>query len=55
MPTTILPIDTVVAALTDEWTVLDELVTSLTDEQWHTTSVLPGWTVADIIAHVIGT
>jgi uncharacterized protein (TIGR03083 family) len=55
VPTTILPIDTVVAALTDEWTVLDELVTSLTDAQWHTASVLPGWTVADIIAHVIGT
>ncbi|MDL9944320.1 maleylpyruvate isomerase family mycothiol-dependent enzyme [Gordonia sp. ABSL11-1] len=53
MPTTILPIDTVVPALTDEWTVLDELVTSLTDEQWHTASVVPGWSVADIIAHVI--
>ncbi|RPA12803.1 maleylpyruvate isomerase family mycothiol-dependent enzyme [Gordonia sp. OPL2] len=55
MPTTILPIDTVVTALTDEWTVLDDLVTSVTDEQWQAASVLPGWTVADIIAHVIGT
>lgn len=31
-----------------------DLAESLTDEQWAAPSVLPGWTNADIVAHVVG-
>jgi uncharacterized protein (TIGR03083 family) len=47
--------DKVVGALTDEWRQIGELMAPLSDAQWHTSSILPGWTVSDILAHVIGT
>jgi len=31
-----------------------DLAESLTEEQWHADSGLPGWTNADVVAHVIG-
>lgn len=31
-----------------------DLAESLTDDQWRAPSVLPGWTNADIVAHVVG-
>jgi hypothetical protein len=31
-----------------------DLAESLTEEQWHAASGLPGWTNADVVAHVIG-
>lgn len=31
-----------------------DLAESLTDEQWTAPSILPGWTNADIVAHVVG-
>lgn len=55
MSHTVLPVTPIVAALVDEWSALGKLATSLTDEQWSAPSVLPGWTVADILAHIIGT
>jgi uncharacterized protein (TIGR03083 family) len=33
---------------------LHELVDALTDDDWHRPTVCPGWSVADIVAHVIG-
>ncbi|WP_353108828.1 maleylpyruvate isomerase family mycothiol-dependent enzyme [Gordonia sp. (in: high G+C Gram-positive bacteria)] len=42
-------------ALEAQWQSIDDLVTPLTDEQWTTATGLPGWTVADVVAHVIGT
>lgn len=52
---TSLPISSIVTALTAEWATLDALTTSLSDDQWSAPSVLPGWSMADVIAHVIGT
>ena len=42
-------------ALEAQWKSIDDLVTPLTDEQWNTATGLPGWTVGDVVAHVIGT
>ena len=38
-----------------DWAALDELCSPLTAEQWSTPTCLPGWTVQDVLAHVIGT
>ncbi|TDZ80705.1 maleylpyruvate isomerase family mycothiol-dependent enzyme [Mycobacteroides salmoniphilum] len=55
MTVTIVAKDPVVAALGAEWTALDELGAALTDDQWAAPSVLPGWSVKDVIAHVVST
>ncbi|ETZ87812.1 hypothetical protein L829_1362 [Mycobacteroides abscessus MAB_030201_1075] len=55
MTVTIVAKEPVVSALAAEWSALDELGASLTDDQWATPSVLPGWTVKDVVAHVVGT
>ncbi|MFW0792794.1 maleylpyruvate isomerase family mycothiol-dependent enzyme [Gordonia sp. CPCC 205515] len=55
MSHTALPITPIVDALVEEWSALEAIATSMTDEQWSAPSVLPGWTVADVIAHIIGT
>ncbi|QKT07658.1 maleylpyruvate isomerase N-terminal domain-containing protein [Gordonia sp. X0973] len=51
------PIDpeATVAALRAEWAALRALVGEMSDEQFAAASVLPGWSNADIVAHVIGT
>lgn len=43
----------VVELLVAEWTVLAELLGSLAEDDWQR-SALPGWTVHDVVAHVIG-
>ncbi|GAC57087.1 hypothetical protein GOHSU_16_00430 [Gordonia hirsuta DSM 44140 = NBRC 16056] len=45
----------VIDALREEWSVLDTLAHSLSDEQWAAPSILPGWSVSDIYAHIVGT
>lgn len=50
-----IPRQPVIDALRDEWATLDTLVSGLDDAQWAAPSVLPGWTVADLIAHIAGT
>lgn len=47
--------DKVVDALTEEWRHIEELMAPLSDTQWVQTSILPGWSVQDIVAHMIGT
>ncbi|GEE03429.1 hypothetical protein nbrc107696_38750 [Gordonia spumicola] len=42
-------------ALQAQWTTIDQLVSPLSDDQWNADSGLAGWTVGDIVAHVIGT
>ncbi|MFT3661893.1 MAG: maleylpyruvate isomerase family mycothiol-dependent enzyme [Gordonia sp. (in: high G+C Gram-positive bacteria)] len=49
------PKDPVVDALREEWSTLDALVSGLDDAQWSAASTLPGWTVGDIVAHIVGT
>jgi uncharacterized protein (TIGR03083 family) len=44
-----------VGTLTASWQALSDLGAGLTDEQWKTPTDLPGWSVQDTLAHVIGT
>ncbi|AZG43606.1 maleylpyruvate isomerase family mycothiol-dependent enzyme [Gordonia insulae] len=55
MAKNLLPVEPVVSALTAQWASIDALVSALPDDRWAASSILPGWTVADIVAHVIGT
>ena len=45
----------VVETLTGEWGHIADLMSGCSDEEWRRQSILPGWTVQDIVAHVIGT
>jgi uncharacterized protein (TIGR03083 family) len=45
----------VLGALGEEWSSIVGLMQSVSDEQWKAQSVLPGWSVQDIVAHMIGT
>jgi uncharacterized protein (TIGR03083 family) len=47
--------DPLVAALTEEWSALDRLLTALPAESWELPTCLPGWRVTDVVAHVLGT
>ncbi|WP_199433705.1 maleylpyruvate isomerase family mycothiol-dependent enzyme [Qaidamihabitans albus] len=47
--------DVITGALTAQWESLDALLTSLAEATWDEPSRLPGWSVRDIVAHVIGT
>ena len=50
-----IPKQPLVNNLVTEWASIDDLLTGLGDEAWSRPSVLPGWTVRDIVAHIIGT
>jgi uncharacterized protein (TIGR03083 family) len=50
-----IPKDRTVAALGEVWASLDEVLSSLSDDQWHTATPLAGWDVQDNVAHIIGT
>jgi uncharacterized protein (TIGR03083 family) len=45
----------VVVLLRHQFAALDELGASLTTEQWDEPTCLPGWSVRDVLSHVIGT
>lgn len=47
--------DEVVGQLDAEWSAIDELLDGLAPDGWSTATALPGWTVADVVVHVIGT
>ena len=44
----------VLAGLFEVWRDLDALVDELGESQWQTATSLPGWTVHDVISHLIG-
>ncbi|HZZ48634.1 MAG TPA: maleylpyruvate isomerase family mycothiol-dependent enzyme [Pseudonocardia sp.] len=46
---------TVVDNLAEEWTTLGQLLGELSEAEWRVPSVLPGWSVQDVVAHMIGT
>lgn len=46
---------TVTSALSAEWETLDALLSDLSPDQWRTPSPLPGWSVQDVVSHIIGT
>jgi uncharacterized protein (TIGR03083 family) len=45
----------IVEALAEEWAAIADLCAGLSDEQWHTATDCPGWTVKDNVSHIIGT
>jgi len=47
--------DEIIQQLEHEWRTIDELCASLTEPEWDTPTDLPGWTVRDNLAHMIGT
>jgi uncharacterized protein (TIGR03083 family) len=47
--------DAVVPVLVAEWAAIDDLLTSLQPDQWTLPTALPGWSVQDNVAHVVGT
>ncbi|WP_305094551.1 maleylpyruvate isomerase family mycothiol-dependent enzyme [Prescottella sp. R16] len=49
------PRDEVVDALTEQWSVLGDLLATVDGDAWMTPTALPGWTVRDVVAHLIGT
>jgi uncharacterized protein (TIGR03083 family) len=46
--------ETVVRLLADEYRQIAELCAPLTPEEWDTPTCLPGWSVRDVVSHVIG-
>lgn len=54
-PRTVLDKDDVLTGLFASWDAIDTLLAGLTDEQWQTPTGLPGWTVHDVVSHVVGT
>ncbi len=47
--------DRVVAALGEVWASIDDLLSDLDDADWATPTALPGWSVQDTVAHIVGT
>lgn len=54
-PVTTLDKTAVLEGLFGSWDDIDALLGGLADEQWQAQTPLPGWTVHDVTAHVIGT
>ena len=54
MPT-IVDRDRSIQLLRDEFEVITDLASALTDAQWATPTCLPGWTVQDVMSHMVGT
>lgn len=50
-----IPKDEVIGALTAEWDALTSLLSGLGEKEWDTPTPLPGWTVKDVVSHIIGT
>ncbi|WP_088942630.1 maleylpyruvate isomerase family mycothiol-dependent enzyme [Rhodococcus sp. 1168] len=47
--------DSIVKALVEEWASIDALVRDLDEDQWAATTPCPGWSVHNVIAHIVGT
>ncbi|MEO3756815.1 maleylpyruvate isomerase family mycothiol-dependent enzyme [Mycobacterium sp. B14F4] len=54
-PVTVLDKAAVVAGLSAVWQDIDDLVSGLDESQWQAPTSLPGWSVRDVVAHVVGT
>ena len=45
----------VLSGLFGSWDAIDGVVGDLSDSEWEQSTSLPGWTVHDVVAHVVGT
>ncbi|WLP90312.1 maleylpyruvate isomerase family mycothiol-dependent enzyme [Gordonia sp. NB41Y] len=55
MARTIVPVVEITGALIAQWAAIREVAARLSAQQWTAPSILPGWSDADIVAHIIGT
>lgn len=56
MPDSSIPKARIVRALDEEWHFIGELMARQTDQTWRLPAkTLPGWTVQDIVSHIVGT
>jgi uncharacterized protein (TIGR03083 family) len=54
-PVTELDKSDVLSGLFRTWDSLGQLLTGLSEQQWQTPTPLPGWSVHNVVAHIIGT
>ena len=54
-PRTVLDKDEILTGLFASWDAIDALLAGLSDQDWQTPTALPGWTVHDVVAHIVGT
>ena len=54
-PVTVLPKAEVLSGLFAVWEDLEKLLADLSDGRWKTATALPGWSVQDVVSHIIGT
>jgi len=47
--------DPVIAPLEEEWAAIGELGLLLSDQEWDMPSECPGWSVKDVVSHMVGT
>ncbi len=50
-----IPKDRTVAALGEVWASLSDVLGELSEDEWQLPSPLPGWSVQDNVAHIVGT
>lgn len=50
-----LAVGPVIAALDEQWHAIDTALSELSGDDWFRPTALPGWTVHDVVAHLIGT
>jgi len=54
-PRTVLDKSEILEGLFASWDALDALLAELSDDEWQRPTSLPGWTVRDVVAHIVGT
>lgn len=54
-PTVEFPVETIRPLLLDQFAVIDDVLSGVDGDRWFTPTALPGWTVKDVVAHLIGT
>ena len=54
-PRTVLDKNDVLPALFASWDAIEAVLAALPDDAWQTPTSLPGWTVHDVVAHMVGT
>ena len=54
-PRTVLDQNDILAGLFASWDSIDAVLAGLTEEQWQTVTALPGWTIHDVVSHIVGT
>ena len=54
-PVTELDKSDVLSGLFGTWDSLDQLLSGLSEDEWRTSTPLPGWSVHNVVAHIVGT